>query len=172
MPKRKHSSVAPTEDLVQLRFLCTTPEQEAYELIRPVVLFGHSPAQRAKETGISRRLIRRKVQRFSTFGMASLFEVSPVEVLPRRTFPEEIRQAILTLKAEHPAFHPNELATICYARFGRRPSFHTIEKILAEGPFPSSPPRRFPPYAEIADPIQRRLAILHLHTEGWNIQSI
>jgi hypothetical protein len=32
--------------------------------------------------------------------------------------------------------------------------------------------RRFPPYGEIPDPIERRAAIVRLHTEGWNIASI
>ena len=52
-------------------------------------------------------------------GMASLFEMAPSKPARARTFPEEIRQAILTLKAEHPAFRVNEIATVCFIRFER-----------------------------------------------------
>jgi hypothetical protein len=32
--------------------------------------------------------------------------------------------------------------------------------------------RRFPRYAEMADPLERREATVRLHAEGWNIASI
>lgn len=57
-------------------------------------------------------------------------------------------------------------------RFGRRPDPQTVQKILAEGPIPTKSVRRFAPYSEIDDPIDRRLAIIRLHAEGWNIKSI
>jgi transposase InsO family protein len=83
-----------------------------------------------------------------------------------------LRQAIVQLKAEYPAFRPNELATICEVRFEHRPSPHTIKKILATGPPPAEIHRRFPRYSEMADAIERRGAIVRLHAEGWNIASI
>jgi putative transposase len=170
MPRRQRSRTTPTDEWAQLRLLVTEPAQESYELIRPVVLFGRSAVQRAQETGVAARTIVRKAHDFATSGMASLF---PETRAPSpRALPEEIRQAIRTLKAEHPAFRPNELATICFVRFGRRPSFHTVEKILADGPLPPAPSRRFPPSADVADPTQRRLAMIHLHADGWNIRSI
>ncbi len=143
MPKRKRASIIPTDDWTQLRLLFIGPEQEAYEVIRPVVLFGRSPAQRARETGVPARTIHRKARRFETKGMANLFGDVLTEPPRRRVFPPEIRQAILDLKAEHPAFRLNELATICFVRFDRRPDPDTIRKILAEGPLPTKLPRRF-----------------------------
>ena len=64
------------------------------------------------------------------------------------------------------------LDAICYARFGRRPSPHTIKRMLAEEPPLERVQRRFPRYAEMTDPVQRRLAIVRLHTEGWTNSSI
>ena len=69
-------------------------------------------------------------------------------------------------------FRPNEMATICEVRFKRRPSSHTIKKILATEPAPAGVQRRFPLYAEMTDPLQRRGALVRLHTEGWNVASI
>jgi Integrase core domain. len=83
-----------------------------------------------------------------------------------------MRQAIVDLKAEYPDFTPNELATIGYVQFDRRLSRHTVQRILAEGPPPSRTTRRYPPYAQIPDSAERRLAVIRLHAEGWSISSI
>jgi putative transposase len=69
-PKRQH--VAPTDDWQQLRLHLDWPEQITYELIRPVVIFGRSVVQRAKETGTSVRTIRRKADRH--FARATTWE--------------------------------------------------------------------------------------------------
>jgi putative transposase len=170
MASRKRALFAPTDDWQQLQFQLDWLEQQRYELIRPVVVFGSTPVERAEQTGMSARTIYRRVERFDQFGMQSLFEAEPVE--DKRAFPVAIRQAIVQLKAEYPPFRPNELATICEVRFERRPSSHTIQKILATEPRPPEAQRRFPRYAEMADPSERRGAIVRLHAEGWNIASI
>jgi putative transposase len=162
--------IEPTDDWQQLDLLVRFPEQHTYELIRPVVLFGHSPAERAHLTGAPQRTLYRQAARFEREGMASLF--GPPKVERHRTLPEEIQRAILVLKAEHPAFHYHEIATICDVRFGRRPSHHTVRRILAEDPLPILVGRRFPPYHQIADPVERRRAVLKLHSEGWTVTSI
>ncbi len=56
-------------------------------------------------------------------------------------------------------------------RFGRRPSHRTIRRVLATDVLPVIA-RRFPPYHAIPDAAERRLAIVRLHSEGWNKQSI
>lgn len=170
MPKRKRVRLATTDDWVQLRLLCTWPEQEAYELIRPVVLFGHSSAERARQTGTSRRSLDRKAAAFAQLGMAGLTPEPPGD--GRQRLPDDVRQAIVDLKAEYAALNLREIATICYVRFGQRPSHHTVQRVMTEEPIPPKTTRRFPPYHEIADPIQPRLAIIHLQAEGWNIQSV
>jgi putative transposase len=170
MASRKRALLEPTDDWEQLQFQLDWPEQTRYELIRPVVVFGAPPVERAKQTGVSARTIYRKVNRFDELGMQSLFEAEPVE--DQRALPPAIRQAILQLAAEYPDFHATELATICDVRFNRRPSPHTIKKVLAEGLPSPAPARRFLPYTEMPDPVQRRLAIVRLHAEGWSVRSI
>src|SRR3954468_6713005 len=170
MARHKRAQLAPTDDWHQLQFQLDWPEQQRYELIRPVVVFGSPPVERAKQTWVSARTIYRRVGRFDDVGMQSLFEAEPVE--DKRALPPSYRQAIVQLKPEYPAFRPNELATICEVRFERRPSSHTIKKILATEPPPAEVVRRFSRYAEMADAIERRGAIVRLHAEGWNIASI
>lgn len=144
-----------TDDWQQLTLLVGSAEQRTYELIRPVVLFGHSPAERARLTGTPQRTLYRQAARFEREGMASLF--GPPKVERHRTLPDEIQRAILVLKAEHPAFHDHEIATICGVRFGRRPSHNTVRRILAEDPLPILVGRRFPLYHQIADPSHRAM---------------
>jgi hypothetical protein len=43
---------------------------------------------------------------------------------------------------------------------------------LAESTLPERATRRFPPYREMANPAERRLAIVRLCFEGWNVKSI
>lgn len=46
MPPSKRQRIEPLDDWQQLQLLTSFPEQRAYELLRPVVLFGRSPAER------------------------------------------------------------------------------------------------------------------------------
>ena len=167
MPKRQ--PIPHTNEWQQLALLITSDEQRLYEQLRPVVLFGQSPTARAEETGVPVRTFHRQVLRFDERGMASLF---PPPLTTHRELPANLRNLILELKAEHPAFRPNELATICYVRTGRRPSPHTVKRVIAEHVITPPITRRFPPYHQIANPIERRRAVIRLHAEGWNKKSI
>src|SRR5215207_10558926 len=91
MPPRPR--VEPTDDWRQIALLARAPGQRTYELIRPVVLFGQSPAERAAETGAAERTVYRQAARFDQLGLAGL--VPPPKVEKHRTLPAEVRQAIL-----------------------------------------------------------------------------
>jgi putative transposase len=170
VPRVKRTPVATTDDWQQLELLVRSPEQRVYELIRPIVLFGCPPAARARETGAPQRTLYRQADAFARDGMASLFP--PPRPAKHHALPEDLRRAIRALKAEHPPLNLREIATICDLRFGRSLSHHTVKRILAEAPVAPAATRRFPPYQPIADPVERRLAIIRLHSEGWNKQSI
>src|SRR5689334_7228405 len=105
MPYRKRPRIEPAEDWSQLRLHLAWPEQVGYELIRLVVLFGLSPAERAKQTGIPERTLRRKADRFDAEGMLSLSAATRPP--SHRALPSVIRRAIAELKAEYAAFRPN-----------------------------------------------------------------
>lgn len=169
MSSMKRPRVAPTDDWEAIRRLAPWSEQRAYEELRPVVLFGRSPTERADETGIPERTLYRRAARFDAEGMTSLFP--PPKVEKHRRLPAKVRAAVLALKAEYPAFRANEIAGICETRFGHRPSPHTVKCILAEDPSAAAA-RRFPPFHDIADPAEARLAVVRLHSEGWPVKSI
>ncbi|MBO0791609.1 MAG: helix-turn-helix domain-containing protein [Ktedonobacteraceae bacterium] len=142
-------------------------------MIRPVVLFSETAAERAKETGESRTSLYRAVERFEQQGMSSLF--TPTQKQRKdthRSLPTAMREVIIELKAEFPFLHLREIATICYVRFGRKPSHHTIQRVLAETAPRPNKHRRYPLWAEMTDPAERRLAAIRLHAEGFHIASI
>src|SRR4051794_29773328 len=117
MPGGSQPRREPTDDWNQLRLLVASPEQETYELLRPIVLFGQPISRRARETGVPERTLRRRVARFDVLGMRSLFADLTESQPDRRRLPAEIRQAIVALKTEYPAFGLREIATICQERF-------------------------------------------------------
>jgi len=173
VPRRSRPRIEPTDDWEQLELLTAWPEQRVYELIRPVVLFGSTPAERALQTKTPERTLRRKAHAFETYGMVSLFaDFRAPSQEDKRSLPPHLRQIIVDLKHQHPAFRPGEIAQICYVASGRRPSPHTVRKILANGPKPSRLDRRYPLYAEFDDPAEGRLAIIRLHAEGWRVSTI
>ena len=174
MPGPKRPRVQPTEDWHQLQLQFQWPEQRAYELIRPVVLFGQTAGERAQETQEPPRSIQRKADRFERYGMASLLSTGPAAptAADRRALPPHVRQLIVDLRVEYPPVRVNELATICWVATGRRPSTQTVKRVLADGPPPSRRTRRYPPYHQIPDPEEARLAVVRLHVEGWNSKSI
>jgi hypothetical protein len=80
MPRPKRQRVAPTDDWQQLRLLLEWPEQVLYELIRPVVLFGRSAGERAKETGAAARTLHRKADRFELRGVRCQADVRELPI--------------------------------------------------------------------------------------------
>src|SRR3954452_3592014 len=108
-----------------------------------------SRPRRARETDIPERTLRRRVARFEALGMRSLFADLAYPQPDWRRLPAEIRQAIVALKAEYPAFGLREIAAICQERFDRPVSHHTVKQVLTTEPLPLHPPRRFPRYHEI-----------------------
>ncbi len=175
MPKQRYERREPTHEWSQIRPLLKDPTQIQYEILRPIVLFGVSPKERAEETGISKSSLYTKANLFDQAGMASLLPpVPPPEISKqdKRTLPPSMRQAIVDAKAEHPGLSLHEIARMCYVQFNRRPSHHTIQLVLANGPKPSRTTRRFPRFDEITDPAERRRVIIRLHVDGWMPQSI
>ena len=145
------------------------PEQENYEVIRPLMLFGESVARRSEETDVSERTLYRRVGDFEREGMDSLFAAQKAK---RRRLPPATRRLIVDLRAEYPPFNLNEIANIAYVVFGRRPDVRTVRQVLSEEAWPLKLERDYPPYHEIPDLKDRRTAIVELHARGWSVKAI
>src|SRR5260221_8609192 len=125
----------------------------------PNVPFARWAAGAPPRVGVPTRPFYRHIERFDLLGMRSLFDDEPPPAR-RPGLPPHLRQLVVDRKAEYPAFHLRELAAICYVASGRRPSPHTIQRVLAQGPRPSRRGRRYPPYDHMADPAEARLAAI------------
>jgi transposase len=99
--RRRKERIEPTRQWQELLPLFWWPEQEEYERIRQPVLFGSSVVERAEETGVSERTLRRRIKRFEAEGMEGLFAT---EKAKRRRLPPGVRRLIVDLKAEYPPF--------------------------------------------------------------------
>jgi putative transposase len=174
MPQAKRERRERTDNYHLLQQWCRTPEQRLYEGIRPVVLFGIPPAERAQETGLAERSLGRAADAFDTHGIVSLFRPTKAQREDHhRSLPVAMRQLIIDLKAEYADFTDGEIAAICAIQFaGRRPSHHTVKAALAAGPPPSRIGRQFPRYEEIPKPEERRHAVIRLHAQGWSVSTI
>ena len=105
-------------------------------------------------------------------GMISLVPKAPAQPSETsRSLPPDMRQFIVDLHAEYATFRAQEIAPIFSVRFGRKPSHHRVQRVLASGPKPSLTTRRFPLYGEIADGYERRRTVVRLHAEGWSISA-
>ena len=112
MSGRRRRRVEHTDDWQELLPLFDWPVQEAYEELRPLVLFGDALAERAGETGTPERTMYRRMERFERDGMASLFGSDPAtHRAKRRGLEPAIRRMIVELKAEHPKLNNNEIKT-------------------------------------------------------------
>jgi putative transposase len=158
VPKRKRVQREHTEDWQTIQQYTIWPEQTAYELLRPVVLFGDPATKRAEETGEPRTSLERKADAFDEQGMVNFFASRPRKQPQEtaRSLPPDMRQLIVDLRVEMPNMSIREIAEICDTRFQRRPSHHSIKTVLASGPPPSIQMRRFPLFNDIPDPAQRR----------------
>lgn len=173
MPKAKRERRERTDNYHLIQQWCHTPEQRLYEGIRPVVLFGLTTEERAIETGLAEHTLRRVSDAFDRQGLFSLFRPTKAERESHpRSLPVMMRQLIVDLKAEYPDFTLGEIAAICAINFDRRPSHHSVQAVLADGPQPSRTARQFPKYAAMAEPEERRLAVIRLHAQGWTIATI
>jgi len=174
MPPPKRNRRERTQEWVSIQQWTLWPEQELYEQIRPIVLFHETAGERAKEIDVPRRTLSRKADAFERHGMAALFPSGEQggERETSKTLPEEIRQLIVDLHAELPSMSWREIAEVCYLQYGRKPSHHSVKHIAFSATAPSAKTRRYQPWHQIADPAERKLAVVRLHSEGWSITSI
>lgn len=166
----RQERVEPTKEWAELELRLEWPEQIEYERIRPSAVFGGSVAERSRQTGTPETTIHRRISSFKSYGMRGLLELEEVEDKSR--LDPEVQGLIVNLKSEYPPMRDNEIATICYVRFIERPHGRTVRRALERSPTAIRVFRRFKPYHEREGVIERRLAIVTLHSEGWNVKSI
>lgn len=119
------------EEFAQLQLKFTDPIQHEYEVIRPIVLFSETIAERSRQTEIERTRVGEKARRFVQQGMLGLvdrrIEHSGGQV---HDYPEPVAAHILYLKQLYPPIHYREIVRIIERKFGYQTNHHTLKGFL------------------------------------------
>jgi hypothetical protein len=111
--------VSAVEGFAQIRMYFIDLLQHDYEVVRPIVLFGVTTAERSRQTGIDRTVIGDKARRFITDGMIGLTDG---RTQPRPSdgpiYPEALAGYIIYLKQRYPPIRLCEIEHILLRKFG------------------------------------------------------
>ena len=101
------------EEFAQIRLHFVDPLQHDYEVIRPIVLYGETAAERSRQTGMERTTVGDKARRFILEGMAGLRDQRTQTRDPQDpVYPEAIAGYIVYLKQLYPPIHLREIERI------------------------------------------------------------
>src|SRR5579871_4491622 len=161
------------QDFHQLALLFTDPIQHDYEVIRDVVLFAETLAQRATETGLDRTTVAEKARRFLEDGMFGLVDQRTTKAGRRpHVFPQRVAGFLLYAKHLYPAVHDRELVRIVQRKFGYRTNHHTVRRFLERHPLPVQLPLPVTGFHQFEEAYRARWTVVRLFYEGWQQASI
>ena len=156
---------------IQLQFI--DPTQRDYEIIRPIVLFGETAAERSRQTGVERTVVGDKARSFVQGGMAALQDGRTQPREPQEPgYPEAIAGYIVYLKQLYPPIHLREIERILLRKFGYKTNHHTLKRFLAPYDTPIQLEFDLTTFSSYDDAYQARWRVVRMASEGWNKQSI
>lgn len=161
------------EDFTQYQLQFIDPIQYNYEVIRPIVLFAETIAERSRQTGLERTTIGDKARRFIQDGMLGLVDQRAGHAGRQgHRYPEAVAAYMLYVKHLYPPIHNRELVRIVQRKFGYKTNHHTVKAFLARHASPMQLEMPLLAFAEFADAYHARWTVVRLWYEGWNKQSI
>jgi len=165
--------VSAQEEFEQIRWQFIDPIQHDYEVIRPIVLFAETAAERSRQTGVERTVVGDKARRFVLEGMLGLTD-GRAEAAGRKghRYPEAIAGYIVYLKQLYPPIHLREIARIVQRKFGYKTNHHTLKRFLEPYDTPMQLELGLTTFAAFADAYQARWTVVRMAYEGWNKKSI
>jgi transposase InsO family protein len=165
--------VAAQEDFADLRQYFVDPIQHDYEVIRPIVLFAETAAERSRQTGVERTVVGDKARRFVLEGMDGLRDRRTEARGPQVPgYPDAIAGYILYVKQLYPPIHLRQLVRIVHRKFGYKTNHHTLKRFLAPYDTPPQLALALSTFATFADAYHARWTVVRMAAEGWNKKSI
>jgi putative transposase len=165
--------VSAQEEFAQIRRHFVDPIQHDYEVIRPIVLFGDTAAERSRQTGVERTVVGDKARRFVLDGMEGLRDRRMQARDPQDpVYPEAIAGYIVYLKQLYPPIHLREIERIVLRKFGYKTNHHTLKRFVAPYATPIQLELDLTPFSSYADAYQARWRVVRMAAEGWNKKSI
>jgi putative transposase len=161
------------EEFEHIRRQFIDPIQHDYEVIRPIVLFAETAAERSRQTGVERTVVGDKARRFVLEGMLGLTD-RRAETAGRKghTYPDAIAGYIVYLKQLYPPIHLREIARIVQRKFGYKTNHHTLKRFLEPYNTPIQLELGLTTFSTFADAYQARWTVVRMAYEGWNKKSI
>jgi transposase InsO family protein len=165
--------VSAAEDFAQYQLQFIDPIQYDYEVIRPIVLFAETIAERSRQTGLERTTIGDKARRFIQDGMLGLVDQRAGHAGRKgHHYPEAVAAYLLYVKHLYPPIHDRELVRIVQRKFGYKTNHHTVKHFLARHASPVQLEMPLLAFAEFADAYHARWTVVRMWAEGWNKKSI
>jgi transposase InsO family protein len=165
--------VSAQEEFEHIRRQFIDPIQHDYEVIRPIVLFAETAAERSRQTGVERTVVGDKARRFVLEGMLGLTD-RRAEAAGRKghSYPEAIAGYIVYLKQLYPPIHLREIARIVQRKFGYKTNHHTLKQFLEPYNTPIQLELGLTTFSTFADAYHARWTVVRMAYEGWNKKSI
>jgi transposase InsO family protein len=165
--------VSAQEEFAHIRQQFIDPIQYDYEVIRPIVLFAETAAERSRQTGVERTVVGDKARRFVLAGMLGLTD-RRAETAGRKghTYPDAIAGYIVYLQQLYPPIHLREMARIGQRKFGYKTNHHTLKRFLAPDNTPIQRALGLTTFATFAAAYQARWTVVRMAYEGWNKKRI
>jgi len=165
--------VAAAEDFAQYKLQFVDYIQHDYEVIRPIVLFAETIAERSRQTGIERTSVGDKARRFVMEGMLGLVDHRVGQAGRKgHVYPEAVAAYMLYVKQLYPPIHDREVVRILQRKFGYHTNHHTVHRFFARHALPVQLELQMPVFAAFAEAYQARWTVVRMWYEGWNKQSI
>ena len=161
------------EDFGQLKLKFIDPIQHDYEAIRPIVLFSETISERSQQTGLDRRRVGEKAQRFILQGMFGLADERAGKAGRKaHQYPEAIAGYILYLKQLYPPIHYREIVRIIKRKYNYQTNHHTVKHFLERYTFPMQLELNITYFHEFEEAYKARWTVVSMWAQGWNKKSI
>src|SRR5262245_47891209 len=147
--------------------------QHDYEVIRPLVLFAETLAERSRQTGLERTTIGDKARRFGQEGMLGLVDQRAGQAGRQgHRYPEGVAAYLVYIKQLSPPIHARALVRIVQRQFGYQTNHHTGKTVLVREASPVQLEMPLLAFAEFAEAYHAHWTVVRLWAEGWNKKSI
>jgi len=165
--------VPAAEDFAPYKLQFIDAIQHDYEVIRPIVLFAETIAERSRQTGIERTVVGEKARRFVMEGMLGLVDQRAGHAGRKgHVYPEAVAAYMWYVKQLYPPIHACEIVRIVARKFGYKTNHHTVKRFFERYPVPLQLDLPMPAFADFAEAYQARWTVVRMWSEGWNKKSI
>jgi putative transposase len=165
--------VSAAEDFAQYKLQFVAYIQHDYEVIRPIVLFAETIAERSRQTGIERTSIGDKARRFVMEGMLGLVDQRAGQAGRKgHVYPEAVAAYMLYVKQLYPPIHDREVVRIIARKFGYKTNHHTVKRFFERYTLPVQLELGMPAFSDFTNAYQARWTVVRMWYEGWNKRSI